>query len=77
MPSKRMPKTFHTGDAIPASGIYRVTHNQHRLPHEVTLLIGNNFPRCEQCDGAVRFKILRSVEEDNFLVSLYVLPVAS
>ncbi len=45
-----------TGEVIPASGIYRVHHDAHRLPHEVTLIEGYKFPRCQKCTDEVRFE---------------------
>ena len=33
-----MADTYKTGDMVPHSGIYNVSHNEHRLPHEVTLI---------------------------------------
>lgn len=49
---------FKTGERIPASGVYRVHHQEHRLPHEVTLLEGYEFPRCQKCRAAVLFESL-------------------
>ena len=45
-----------TGDLVPESGIYRVVHSGHRLPHEVTLLKEQQFPRCSKCKDAVEFE---------------------
>lgn len=45
-----------TGEIIPASGIYRVYHGEHRLPHEVTLIEGYKFPRCQRCASEVEFE---------------------
>jgi len=50
------PRRFKTEDEIPQSGIYRVIHAEHRLPHEVTLLQGEKFPRCAKCNSAVEFQ---------------------
>ena len=33
-------RKFLSGEVVPKSGIYKVTHTQHRLPHEVTVLSG-------------------------------------
>ena len=70
---------FSTGQTVPKTGIYRVTHAGHRLPHEVTLLAGQTFPRCSKCKDAVRFKGLRHarrIEADpSFRVIVYELPV--
>jgi hypothetical protein len=49
---------FRTGAKVPESGIYRVMHSQHRLPHEVTLLRGAEFPRCSKCKEAVTFEVV-------------------
>lgn len=71
---------FKTGAIIPRSGIYRVYHSAHRLPHEVTLLRDQTFPKCQKCADAVTFE-LRSELADNALarfswhVALYELPV--
>ncbi len=47
---------FRTGQSVPESGIYRVCHGSHRLPHEVTLLKGQRFPRCAKCADLVEFE---------------------
>jgi hypothetical protein len=46
---------------VPENGIYRVTHNSHRLMHEATLLRGDRFPLCRQCKQGVRFELRRAV----------------
>ena len=72
---------FKTGAAIARSGIYRVVHSAHRLPHEVTLLQGENFPKCQKCADAVTFTLVRAfnhrtvVTEFSWRVTLYELPV--
>jgi hypothetical protein len=67
--------TFRTGESIPESGIYRVLHHAHRLPHEVTLLWGQVFPRCAKCQNAVTFQLIRAAtrlrNEQGFRVYLY------
>ena len=53
-------KDMHqTGQEIQASGIYRVSHGEHRLPSEVELIAGNRFPRCGKCGNPVTFELLR------------------
>ncbi len=70
---------LRTGSTVPESGIYRVFHEQHRLPHEVTLLHGQKFPSCEKCGTAVEFELVKSaphiVRDSSFQVTLYSLPV--
>lgn len=67
-----------TGDLVPESGIYRVHHSGHRLPHEVTLLQGQRFPRCGKCADAVEFEpimIAPTMPERRGQIVLYELPV--
>jgi two-component system, chemotaxis family, chemotaxis protein CheY len=53
--AEAVPMRYSTGQAIPRSGIYTVFHEQHRLPHEVTLLEGEVFPHCAKCGDLVEF----------------------
>ena len=68
---------FRTGQKVPQSGIYRVTHQEHRLPHEVTLLKDADFPRCSKCQEAVSFEVVSLAPRLDTLrerVTLYELP---
>jgi len=73
--------TFRTDEVIPQSGIYKVIHQRHRLPHEVTLLRDERFPKCARCQDEVTFMLLRAVSfTDESLehypqIRLYELPV--
>jgi hypothetical protein len=72
-------KEFRCGEKIPQSGIYRVVHRNHRLPHEVTLLRDQLFPRCAKCEDSVYFELVRSAPDITlapFKVALYALPCA-
>ena len=77
--SKRVNKKFRTGAAIPTTGIYKVIHAQHRLPHEVTLLENEAFPICSKCGTAVEFELIRAASHidphSGFKVRLFSLPV--
>lgn len=70
--------TFKTGQQIPDSGVYKVIHQQHRLPHEVTLLKGETFPRCAKCGDRVEFELVHAAPYNRdgtaFQVQLYALP---
>ena len=71
-------KQFRCGDKILESGIYRVYHGNHRLPHEVTLLRDQLFPKCVKCANSVYFELVRSAPNITlapFKVALYALPV--
>jgi hypothetical protein len=74
-----MSQLYKSTDPIPVSGVYRVIHAQHRLPHEVTLIAGQTFPPCAQCHEEVRFEMVRELpslsRERRGNVSLYSLPV--
>jgi hypothetical protein len=76
--SKRTAKQiFKTGEIVLESGIYKVTHEEHRLPHEVTLLKGAQFPRCSKCKEAVTFKVVAlapRLDRIRERVTLYQLP---
>ncbi|HEV2964625.1 MAG TPA: hypothetical protein VG649_22545 [Candidatus Angelobacter sp.] len=73
------PQKFSTDEVVPESGIYRVTHKGHRLPHEVTLLAGQIFPRCSKCKDRVQFEVVRHAShiqaQPGFNVVVYELPV--
>jgi hypothetical protein len=80
--SKRKPGMdllYKSSEMIPESGVYRVIHAQHRLPHEVTLIAGQVFPPCAKCREEVRFQLVRELpelaRERRGHVSLYSLPV--
>jgi hypothetical protein len=77
MPKAR--KKFLCGQRIPESGIYRVVHRNHRLPHEVTLLSDQLFPKCTRCEDSVYFELVRSAPDVTlmpFKVALYALPAS-
>src|SRR5258708_19615265 len=72
---------FKSGKKVSSSGIYRVSHRRHRLPHEVTLVAGDVFPPCARCGDQVRFTLVRDVEDrlarSGGKRNLYSLPVFS
>jgi hypothetical protein len=70
-------KRYRTGDTVPETGIYRVTHTPHRLPHEVILLKNERFPRCAKCKNEVIFELAYAAP-DLFQIQkhrIYELPV--
>jgi len=61
---ERIPSPFfRVAERIPESGVYRVFHSEHRVSHEVTLVAGQDFPRCSVCDRNVHFELLQSAPE--------------
>ena len=72
---------FRTDEIVPQSGIYKVRHRKHRLPHEVSLFRDQQFPRCAKCQNAVVFELLRAVADEaeakllSSRICLYELPV--
>ena len=59
-----MDALYRPGDIVSANGIYRVTHDEHRLMHEVTLTEGMRFPMCVKCESRVRFTLVRSIRRE-------------
>jgi hypothetical protein len=71
MQGKTVRTKYKPGDIVPVSGIYRVTHESHRLMHEATLLEGDRFPLCKQCKRGVRFELRRAVKDATRILSGY------
>jgi hypothetical protein len=72
-----LPDDLETGCPVPENGFYRVMHSQHCLPKEVTLMLGQSFPRCSKCAEPVYFELIRyapSLAMSTFKVALYELP---
>jgi hypothetical protein len=62
---------YRPGELVPENGVYRVTHNSHRLMHEATLLKGDRFPLCRECKDGVRFELRRVVKNATRIPSGY------
>jgi len=58
---------FKAGENVPRSGVYRVSHEAHRLMHEAALLAGEQFPCCRNCGNDVRFELLRIMHDSEVL----------
>jgi hypothetical protein len=43
------------GNIAPRSGVYRIHHYAHRMPHLVIILAGTTLPKCKRCETKVRF----------------------
>ena len=71
-------RNFTTGEQVPASGVYSVTHAAHRLALEVALFKGELFPKCARCAGEILFSLVRTFSgldaagQTTFRVQLYV-----
>lgn len=55
-------KLYHVGEQVPQTGLYRVFHYQHRLPHDVVMLKGELCPACHKCGERVLFKLSSTAE---------------
>jgi hypothetical protein len=55
-------RVFAPGESVPQSGIYRVTHDEHREDHPVQALTGEVFPECRKCRRNVRFRLWMEAE---------------
>lgn len=68
MASKRTD--FRSGDEIPGSGVYAVSHATGHTPdHEVTLLYGTRFPRCREC-GNLAFRTVKGAHSMSYYTFL-------
>ena len=52
-------RPYKPGEAVPTSGVYTAVHQDHRAPHEVVAIRGEEFPTCRQCNAEVRFYVSR------------------
>ena len=50
------------GEIAPRSGVYRVHHYAHRMPHLVTVTVGTILPECKRCGDKVRFAPMIAAE---------------
>jgi hypothetical protein len=53
---------YSAGQWAPQTGIYRVIHYQHRLPHKVVMREGQRFPACNTCGKRVSFRLSSTAE---------------
>ena len=53
----RERRAYKPGETVPTSGIYSAVHLDHRPPHEVVAIQGEEFPTCRVCKTEVRFYI--------------------
>jgi hypothetical protein len=53
----RERRAYKPGETVPTSGIYSAVHLDHRPPHEVVAIQGEEFPACRLCKTEVRFHI--------------------
>jgi hypothetical protein len=56
---------YRPGEQVPASGVYLVTHVDHRPEHAVTLLENETFPPCSVCTDKVRFRLERPARQQS------------
>ena len=68
---------FKTQQLVPLTGLYRIVHRAHRLPHEALLLAGEVFPRCAKCNDQVQFELLTAAPgvKPEKIARVYELPV--
>ena len=67
---------YRAAETVPTDGVYRVFHSDHRLSHEVTLLAGETFPRCNKCGFAAHFELVHAAphamnDTGDFRIRLY------
>ena len=49
------PVRMHCGARAPHTGVYRVFHQRHRMPHMVVILKDQALPRCKHCGDRVEY----------------------
>jgi hypothetical protein len=54
-PLQSDPARLAAGTKAPHSGIYRVYHYRHRMPHSVIVLKDDPLPACHYCGARVEF----------------------
>jgi hypothetical protein len=52
--------SFKPGERVPTSGIYTALHHQHRIPHQVFAVEGEEFPVCRKCGDNLRFGLFQA-----------------
>lgn len=58
VPSDRL----RPGEICKVSGVYRVYHHAHRLPHSVYVAAGTVLPKCRRCGDRVEFGLVLASE---------------
>jgi len=64
---------LHPGETVATTGVYRVYHHAHRLPHSVFVPAGTILPKCRRCGDKVEFGLLLesdSISSDHDLLEL-------
>jgi hypothetical protein len=56
---------FMPGAVAPRSGVYRVHHYAHRMPHLVIITAGTLLPECKRCGRKVTFVPMIAAEPIN------------
>lgn len=57
--SKQDPnRRFTPGERAETGGVYRVTHDGHRRPHDLSVKAGDPFPFCRACGDRVRYALI-------------------
>jgi len=58
-------KTYRSGQQVPQTGLFRVVHYQHRLPHNAVMRKDDRFPLCNKCGHRVAFSLSETVHALN------------
>ena len=64
-------RTFHAGQVIPVTGLYRASHSAlHGVGLSLVLFVNARFPGCVVCDKQVDYEIIRALpqilDDDDF-----------
>ena len=59
----------------PHTGVYEVEHGPHRLVHQVTIVAGDILPKCRKCGTAVKFTLIKAVEQNAWAKNPFTYPL--
>jgi hypothetical protein len=64
MASDSSKTVYKPGQTVPKSGIYKVSHVEHRLPHRASFKAQEQFPACAHCAEQVRFELVLAAKDE-------------
>ena len=65
---------YRSGQRVPQTGLYRVIHYQHRLPHNAVMTEDDLFPQCNKCGLRVAFTLSQTAnslsDDEDFMLEV-------
>lgn len=66
---------LRSGMSAPETGVYEVEHGPHRLVHQVTIVAGDILPKCRKCGTAVKFTLIKVVDQTAWAKNAFTYPL--